>query len=104
MTETKKVERQISSSNSPAHYKFAIVYWCLNLHRSHPPRRSIIMFSGDDVYRPSFFEMIAADRLIGSLKPSLHHLTTILSRRHSSFNILRKYNDELYYILTFILE
>jgi hypothetical protein len=35
------------------------------------------MFSGDDVYRPSYFEMVAADRLVTGLQPALKHICTV---------------------------
>lgn len=62
------------------------------------------MFSGDDVYRPSFFEMVAADRLVSSLAPSFHHLTEVFARRHSSLAFLRRCSEEIFAGLTFALE
>jgi len=62
------------------------------------------MFSGDDLYRPSFFELAAADRLVAGLKAPLQHICKVVSRRHPSLTFLRRYSDELYAALVFALE
>lgn len=77
--------------------------------RSHSPLSSHpsplpAMFSGEDAFRPSFFEMVAAERLVSGLKPALKHLCTILATRHPRLDGLRRYSDEIFYSLLFALE
>ena len=55
-----------------------------------------------DIYRPSFFELIAADRLVPSLQPVIRHCVTSLSR-HLPFS-LTPYHLELFHILLFLLQ
>lgn len=69
------------------------------------------VYTGDDVYRPSYFELIAQDRLLPGLKPALKHLFTVLSTRRATYTNtsvtqywLTKYYDEIFYSLLFILE
>ena len=70
------------------------------------PCRSFIMsmYSVDDVYRPSFFELVAAERLIIGLKPALKHILTVLSRRSDLFLTLVRYNEEVFHLLLYFLE
>lgn len=58
----------------------------------------------EDYRRPSYFEMIAQDRLIISLKPVLTHMFHALGRRSSLFARIARYDDEIFYALMFALE
>jgi peroxin-12 len=60
--------------------------------------------SSDDIYRPSFFEMVASDRFIYGLKPALKHILNVLSTRHYLFHKLLKYHEEIFYGSLYILE
>ena len=56
----------------------------------------------DDIYRPSFFELVAANRLVPSLQPAVRHCINILSR-HLPFS-LSAYHPEAFYLLLFALQ
>ena len=56
----------------------------------------------EDIYRPSFFELIAADRLIPSLQPVIRHCLHLLSR-HLPFS-LTAYHPECFHLLLLLLQ
>ena len=60
----------------------------------------------DDIYRPSFFELIASDRLIPSLQPAIRHSLLILSRHlpQPLPALLASHADELFYALLFLIQ
>ncbi len=63
------------------------------------------MFSvGDDVYRPSLFELIASDRLVQSLKPAFHHVVQVFARRHSSLAHFAHYKEEYFHLMHFLID
>ena len=67
---------------------------------------SVYNVSADDVYRPSFFELIAADRLVPSLQPAVNHLILLISRRlpFFPFSLFSRYQPEVFYTLLFLLQ
>jgi len=62
------------------------------------------MFSGADVYRPSFFEMVAADRLVTGLQPALKHICAVVGRQHRLLAPLSSYAPEVFALLHLALE
>ncbi len=58
----------------------------------------------NDMYRPSFFEMVAQDRLICGLKPALTHIFTIIVRRFPRLDALLRYNEEIFSSMLYFLE
>ena len=60
----------------------------------------------DDIYRPSFFELIASDRLIPSLQPAIRHSLLLLSRHlpQPLPGLLASHSDELFYALLFLIQ
>jgi peroxin-12 len=62
------------------------------------------VYSVDDVYRPSFFELVASDRLMSGLKPAIKHLFHTFVRRHPSALWLVNWSDEIFYSLISLLE
>eukprot|EP01006_Ploeotia_vitrea_P041710 TRINITY_DN66564_c13_g2_i1.p1 TRINITY_DN66564_c13_g2~~TRINITY_DN66564_c13_g2_i1.p1 ORF type:complete len:189 (-),score=81.12 TRINITY_DN66564_c13_g2_i1:52-618(-) len=57
-----------------------------------------------DVYRPSFFEMLAQERLILGLKPAVRYAIVVLARRYPWLVNLVEYHDELHLVLMYALE
>lgn len=69
------------------------------------------IYSSDDIYHPSYFELLASTRLITGLKPALKHLFNVIAQRNSTTSGIQaseywavKYYDELFYTLLYILE
>lgn len=62
------------------------------------------LFGQEDIYRPSFFELIASDRLMIGLKPALAHCMRVVSQHHPSLRFLVSYSDEVFYLLSYFLE
>ena len=60
----------------------------------------------DDIYRPSFFELIASDRLIPSLQPAIRHSLLILSRHlpQPLPALVAGHTDELFYGLLLLIQ
>lgn len=54
--------------------------------------------------RPTYFELVAADRLMPSLKAALIYSLAVLAQRRPSLHYLLDYGDEAFAILTLLLE
>ncbi len=53
---------------------------------------------------PSYFELIAQDRLIPSLRGAFHHVLSTLGTWYPSLARAAKYNDEIFYTLVWVIE
>jgi peroxin-12 len=62
------------------------------------------LYTLDSVYRPSFFECIAADKLIQGLKPAFKYLLANVTNYLPSLNLLSEYNEEIFYTLLYCIE
>lgn len=62
-----------------------------------------LSLSGDST-RPSFFEVVAHQRLMEGLKPALKAVLQFISERYPSALPLLQYGDEVYYSLLYLLE
>jgi peroxin-12 len=58
----------------------------------------------ENAYRPSFFEMIAQDRLMLGLKPALKHCMLTVASWYPSISIIKHYHAEMFYSLMYFLE
>lgn len=58
-----------------------------------------------DVYRPSFLEMIAQERLMGGLQPAVKHVLSVFLRRApAGLRWLEHYHAEIFHLLLFFIE
>lgn len=59
---------------------------------------------GPDPFRPSFFELVAQERLTMGIKPALAHVLNVMAERMPRFRTLASYSDELFFTLRYLLE
>eukprot|EP00823_Brevimastigomonas_motovehiculus_P002946 TRINITY_DN1768_c0_g1_i1.p1 TRINITY_DN1768_c0_g1~~TRINITY_DN1768_c0_g1_i1.p1 ORF type:complete len:362 (+),score=28.46 TRINITY_DN1768_c0_g1_i1:31-1116(+) len=60
--------------------------------------------SAEDVYRPSYFECVASDRLMYALKPVVKSLFGAIGRRWPRADWLASYHDEIFYGIVYFFE
>eukprot|EP01117_Protostelium_nocturnum_P013393 TRINITY_DN4991_c0_g1_i1.p1 TRINITY_DN4991_c0_g1~~TRINITY_DN4991_c0_g1_i1.p1 ORF type:complete len:373 (+),score=86.58 TRINITY_DN4991_c0_g1_i1:137-1255(+) len=61
-------------------------------------------FNSGDASRPSFFEMIAQQEMMPTLKPALRYAFNTLSVRHPRLDFFSRHIDEIFSVLLLLLE
>lgn len=65
---------------------------------------SFVALGGDDAVRPTFFELVAAERLVPSLKAALVYALSVYAQRRPVFHGMLDYEDELFALATLLLD
>ncbi|GFR43499.1 hypothetical protein Agub_g4601, partial [Astrephomene gubernaculifera] len=63
-----------------------------------------VHLGGDENSKPTYFEVIAADRLVPSLKAAVVYALSVFSQRHPWVHRLLNYDDEVFALLTLFLD
>lgn len=63
-----------------------------------------VHLGGDETSKPTYFEVVAADRLVPSLKAAVVYALSVLSQRHPWVHRLLNYEDEVYALVTLALD
>ncbi|EFJ53139.1 hypothetical protein VOLCADRAFT_127336 [Volvox carteri f. nagariensis] len=63
-----------------------------------------VHLGGDENSKPTYFEVIAADRLVPSLKAAVIYALSVFSQRHPWVYRLLNYDDEVFALLTLVLD
>ncbi|KAJ9523204.1 hypothetical protein QJQ45_023990, partial [Haematococcus lacustris] len=65
---------------------------------------AFVQLGGDESSRPTYFEVVAADRLVPSLKSALVYALSVLSQRRSWLHRLLTYEDEVLATLMLVVD
>ncbi|GLC38299.1 hypothetical protein PLESTB_001750900 [Pleodorina starrii] len=63
-----------------------------------------VHLGGDENSKPTYFEVIAADRLVPSLKAAVVYALSVFSQRHPWVHRLLSYDDEVFALVTLALD
>ncbi|KAG2438548.1 hypothetical protein HXX76_005099 [Chlamydomonas incerta] len=63
-----------------------------------------VNLGGDESSKPTYFEVVAADRLVPSLKAAVIYALSVFSQRHPWVHRLLNYDDEVFALLTLALD
>ncbi|GAX80892.1 hypothetical protein CEUSTIGMA_g8327.t1 [Chlamydomonas eustigma] len=65
---------------------------------------SFVNLGGDEKTKPTYFEIIAADQLVPSLKSAVIYTLSVFSQRYAWLHRLLQYEDEVLALLMFIVD
>ena len=65
---------------------------------------SFVQVGGDSRSKPTYFEILAADQLVPSLKAAVIYATSVLSQRHPWLHRVLNYEDEALAVLFLFID